>query len=118
MPRISRFLLFAATLLFSISVFASSHREAPLITEDPTMDNTDVYAFRSPDAPDTITLIVNFSPLSEASNGPNFYRFNDNGSYEIHIDNTGAAKASITYQFLFRTELRDPMTFGYNSGEP
>jgi hypothetical protein len=84
MPRISRFLLFAATLLFSISAFASSHREAPLITEDPTMDNCDVYAFRSPDAPDTITIIANFSPLSEPSNGPNFYRFSPAGIYEIH----------------------------------
>jgi hypothetical protein len=116
MPRISRFLLFAITLLFSISAFASSHREAPLITEDPTMDNTDVYAFRSPDAPDTITLIANFSPLSEASNGPNFYRFSPAGIYEIHIDNNGDGKEDITYQFQFRTDVRDATTFLYNTG--
>jgi hypothetical protein len=116
MPRISRFLLFAATLLFSITSFASSHREAPLITEDPTMDNTDVYVFRSPDAPDTITLIANFSPLSEASNGPNFYRFSPAGIYEIHIDNNGDGKEDITYQFQFRTDVRDLNTDKYNTG--
>lgn len=116
MPRISRLTLYIATLLFSLSAFASSHREAPLITEDPTMDNTDVYVFRSPDAPDMITIIANFSPLSEPSNGPNFYRFSPAGIYEIHIDNNGDGKEDITYQFQFRTDVRDLTTFLYNTG--
>jgi hypothetical protein len=109
-------MLFVTTLLFSITAFASSHREAPLITEDPTMDNTDVYVFRSPDAPDTITIIANFSPLSEPSNGPNFYRFSPAGIYEIHIDNNGDGKEDITYQFQFRTDVRDLNTDKYNTG--
>jgi hypothetical protein len=56
---------------------ASSHREAPLISQDPTADNTDVYAFRSPDAPDTATIVANWIPFEEPAGGPNFYRFSD-----------------------------------------
>jgi hypothetical protein len=107
-------LIFA--LLCPILTSASSHREAPLITEDPTMDNTDVYVFRSPDAPDTITIIANFIPLEEPANGPNFYNFSPAGVYEIHIDNNGDAKEDITYQFQFRTDVRNPATFLYNTG--
>ncbi|HVG22747.1 MAG TPA: DUF4331 domain-containing protein [Thermoanaerobaculia bacterium] len=107
-------LLFA--LLCPLLTFASSHREAPLITEDPTMDNTDLYVFRSPDAPDTITIIANYIPLEEPSNGPNFYNFSPAGVYEIHIDNNGDAKEDITYQFQFRTDIRNQGTFLYNTG--
>jgi hypothetical protein len=115
MPRPRIFsLLFA--LFLATSLFASSHREAPLITEDPTMDNTDVYIFRSPDAPNTITIIANYIPLEEPGNGPNFYNFSTAGVYEIHIDNNGDAKEDITYQFQFRNELRDANTFLYNTG--
>ncbi|MEZ0285985.1 MAG: DUF4331 family protein, partial [Thermoleophilia bacterium] len=67
---------------------ASSHREAPSISQDPTADNTDVYAFRSPDAPDTATLVANFVPFEEPAGGPNFYRFSDDVKYEIKVDNT------------------------------
>ena len=105
-----------AALLFPILLFASSHREAPLITEDPTMDNTDVYVFRSPDAPNTVTIIANYIPLEEPSNGPNFYNFSPSGVYEIHIDNNGDAKEDITYQFRFRTDVRNTNTFLYNTG--
>lgn len=118
MHKISR--RFAAPLLaltlVATGASASSHREAPLITEDQTMDNTDVYAFRSPDAPDTVTIIANFIPLEEPSNGPNFYNFSNAGVYEIHIDNNGDAKEDITYQFQFRTELKNPNTSHYNLG--
>ena len=98
------------------TTFASSHREAPLITEDPTMDNTDVYVFRSPDAPDTITIIADYIPLEEPANGPNFYNFSPSGVYEIHIDNNGDGKEDITYQFQFRNDIKNPMTFLYNTG--
>jgi hypothetical protein len=108
-------LLLAATLVVP-NAFASSHREAPLITEDPTMDNTDVYAFRSPDAPDTITIIANYIPLEEPANGPNFYNFSPSGVYEIHIDNNGDGKEDITYQFQFRNDIRNAQTFLYNTG--
>ena len=60
---------------------ASSHREAPLISADPLADNTDTYAFVSPDAPDTVTLIANWIPLEAPGGGPNFYKFGDDVLY-------------------------------------
>jgi hypothetical protein len=94
----------------------SSHREAPEISKDPVADSTDVYAFVSPDQPDTVTLIANYIPLQEPAGGPNFYEFGDDVRYDIHIDNNGDGKADITYRFRFQTELLDPETFLYNTG--
>jgi hypothetical protein len=104
------------TVVLAIPALASSHREAPLITEDQTMDNTDVYAFRSPDAPDTVTIIADYIPLEEPSSAPNYYNFSPSGVYEIHIDNNGDGKEDITYQFQFRNDIRNPATFLYNTG--
>lgn len=113
----TRLLTLTLALIFmSTTAFASSHREAPLITEDPTKDNTDVYIFRSPDAPNTVTIIANFIPLQEPSSGPNFYNFSPVGVYEIHIDNNGDAREDITYQFQFRNDIRNTSTFLYNTG--
>jgi hypothetical protein len=64
----------------------SSHREAPGISKDPVADSTDLYAFVSPDKPDTVTLIANYVPLEAPAGGPNFYEFGDDVLYEIHID--------------------------------
>ena len=95
---------------------ASSHREAPLISEDPVADNTDVYAFVSPDKPDTVTILANYIPLEEPAGGPNFNGFGDDVLYELKIDNTGDGDEDISYQFRFRTETRNPNTFLYNTG--
>jgi hypothetical protein len=95
---------------------ASSHREAPLIANDPTADNTDVYAFVSPDRPDTVTMIANYIPLEEPAGGPNFFNFDPNALYEIKVDNNGDGEEDVTYQFRFRTETRNPNTFLYNTG--
>src|ERR1700739_3406847 len=94
----------------------SSHREAPEISQDPVADSTDVYAFASPDRPGTVTLIANYIPLQGPAGGPNFYSFGDDVLYEVHIDTTGDARPDISYQFRFRTELRNPDTFLYNTG--
>ena len=94
----------------------SSHREAPGISKDPVADNTDLYAFVSPDAPKTVTLIANFIPLEGPDGGPNFYEFGDDVLYEIHIDNDGDGVADVTFQFTFTVELRNPNTFLYNTG--
>ncbi|MGH7666575.1 MAG: DUF4331 domain-containing protein [Candidatus Dormibacteria bacterium] len=94
----------------------SSHREAPEISKDPVADNTDLYAFVSPDKPDTVTLIANFIPLQDPAGGPNFYEFGDDVQYEINIDNDGDGKADITYQFRFNTTVEDGKTFLYNTG--
>jgi hypothetical protein len=94
----------------------SSHREAPEISKDPVADNADVYAFVSPDKPDTVTLITNFVPLQLPSGGPNFFEFGDDVLYSIYVDNDGDAKPEIEFQFQFQTQLRNPNTFLYNTG--
>jgi|SRR5579872_948642 len=95
----------------------SSHREAPAISTDPVADSTDLYAFVSPDKPDTVTIIANYIPLELPSAGPNFFEFGDDVLYEIHISNAGKAGSDIVYQFRFVTEVSDPGTFLYNTGQ-
>src|SRR5947208_14343583 len=68
---------------------ASSHREAPLISQDPEADNTDTYAFVSPDRPDTVTIVANYIPLEEPAGGPNFAAFGDDVLSAINIDTDG-----------------------------
>ena len=75
---------------------ASSHREAPLIGDDPAADNTDVYAFVSPDNPDTVTIIANYIPFEDPAGGPNYYRFDPTVLYELNIDNNGDADEDVT----------------------
>ena len=94
----------------------SSHREAPEISKDPVADSTDLYAFVSPDAPDTVTLIANYVPLQGPAGGPNFYEFGDDVRYEIHIDNDADARVDISFEFRFRTVIEVGGTFLYNVG--
>ncbi len=94
----------------------SSHREAPEISKDPVADNTDLYAFVSPDAPNTVTMIANYIPLQGPDAGPNFYEFGDDVKYAIHIDNNGDGVPDVTYWFRFTTRLRNQDTFLYNTG--
>ena len=98
------------------TVSASSHREAPLIAGDPRVDNTDVYAFVSPDKQDTVTLVANWVPFEEPNGGPNFYTFEAGAYYDINIDNDGDAKPDITYRWQFTdVDTRDE-TFLYANG--
>lgn len=99
------------------TIGASSHREAPLISKDPSVDNTDVYAFVSPDAPSTVTLIANWIPFEEPGGGPNFYHFDDNALYNIKIDRDGDAKPDLTYEWTFKTKIKNQASFLYNSGQ-
>jgi hypothetical protein len=94
----------------------SSHREAPEIAKDPVADSTDLYAFISPDSPDTVTLIANYIPLEGPAAGPNFYEFGEDVLYEIHIDNNGDGNADISYQFNFWSVNTIATTFLYNVG--
>ena len=105
-----------AAVASNLSLGASSHREAPLISQDPLADNTDLYAFVSPANPDRVTFIADFIPFEAPYGGPNFFKFDDNALYEIMIDNNGDAVEDITYQFRFQTEVRNPNTFLYNTG--
>ncbi len=94
----------------------TSHREAPGTSKDPVADNTDLYAFVSPDAPQTVTIISNFIPLEEPAGGPNFATFGDDVLYEIMVDNDGDAVEDVTYQFRFKTTFHTPGVFLYNTG--
>jgi hypothetical protein len=112
-------LLIAATSVGG--VLASSHREAPLIAGDPTADNTDLYAFVSPDKPNTLTIIANYIPLEEPAGGPNFFPFDPAVRYEIHIDNNGDGKPDTSYTWRFKTNYKSTNfagipTFLYNDG--
>ena len=94
--------LFVGRLAPSAST-ASSHREAPLISEDPTADNTDLYAFRSPDKPSTFTIVSNWVPGEDPAAGPNYYTFSQTARYNIYIDRNGDGRPDITYTFRFKT---------------
>ncbi len=113
LSRTIRFALAAAaiasTALTSLPVLASSHREAPTITQFPKLDATDLYAFRSyePGRSNFVTIIANYVPLQDAYGGPNYFTMDPNGLYEIHIDNNGDALEDLTYQFRFGSFQRD-----------
>ena len=94
------------------TVMASSHREAPLISNDPLADNTDVYAFRSPCDTNKVVLIANYIPFEHPAGGPNYYTFGTNIRYEIHVDNnTATVGDDIIYRFTFQTTNEDSTTF-------
>ena len=130
LPRSTRGLVVAVTLALGALALAailtrfpgpeaakaSSHSEAPLISQDPRADNTDLYAFVSPDDTSTVTIIANYIPLEAPASGPNFYSFDDSALYQIGIDQTGDGRADVAYQFRFNTQTRNAETFLYNTG--
>ena len=113
------FLMFTIifTVFFQSRTLASSHREAPLIANDPLADNTDLYVFRSPDDTNMVTIVADYIPLELPEGGPNYNTFGENIRYEIHIKNKtsstmlGNAKDDITFRFTFTQENEDPTTF-------
>src|SRR6478736_818174 len=108
----SMLILCVLITVVAINSKASSHREAPLISNDPLADNTDVYAFRSPDKPNTITIIANYIPFELPEGGPNYYTFGENIRYEIHIKNQSTTIGDdITYRFTFTQTNQDGTTF-------
>jgi hypothetical protein len=106
----------AGSALVPIAAGASSHREAPSISRDPSADNTDLYVFRSPDDSNTVTFVANYIPLEDPAGGPNFFSFADDVLYSINVDNKGDGKDHIQYQFRFKTTIRNGKTFLYNTG--
>ena len=94
------------------TVQASSHREAPLIANDPEADNTDVYAFRDPNDTNYVCIIANYVPAELPHGGPNYYSFGENIAYDVHIKNNAATTGDdITYRFIFKKVNQDPTTF-------
>src|SRR5664279_3808528 len=98
-------------MLAPANVFASSHREAPITALDRAADVTDWYAFVSYDNPNNVTMILNVDPLLEPANGPNYFPFDPNVLYEMHIDNNQDGLDDVTFQFRFNTQIRQPNLF-------
>lgn len=97
-------LLMLLSLLFALPAWASSHREAPAISDDPAADNTDVWAWVDTDSPDKLDVVLSYIPLEEPAGGPNFHKFSDDVLYELHLTRGNRSlKPVITYQFRFRT---------------
>ena len=111
-------LALTGALLLPIPRFAlaSSHSEAPGTAKDRLTDDTDLYAFVSPDAQNAVTFVGNWIPLLEPNGGPNFYTFDDQAAYYINIDNVGDCQDHIRYEFKFTTTRRTGATFLYNTG--
>src|SRR5690242_11240778 len=112
-------LIVAASLygLGPASAAASSHREAPLTAADPSIDNTDFYAFVSPDKPDTVTFVSNWIPFEEPNGGPNFFPFATDASYLVNVDNDGDARPDIKFRWTFKNiDKRGNDSFLYNNG--
>jgi hypothetical protein len=99
-----------------VSSIASSHREAPLVSADPPIDATDLYAFVPDSAPGKVALVGSWIPFEEPAGGPNFYLWAERTNYDINIDNDGDARADIIYRWRFTTHHRNPDSFIYNNG--
>jgi hypothetical protein len=99
-----------------MSSMASSHREAPLVSADPPIDATDLYAFVPDSAPNKVALVGSWIPFEEPAGGPNFYLWAERTNYDINIDNDGDARADIIYRWRFTTHHRNPDSFIYNNG--
>jgi hypothetical protein len=103
--------------LATSSLFASSHREAPITALDHSADVTDWYAFVSYDNPNNVTMILNVDPLLEPTNGPNYFPFDDAVVYQMLVDNNQSGRPSIIFQFRFTTQILQPqLPVGYIGG--
>src|SRR5215472_5107879 len=109
--KASGVLLMALLVLVPASLFASSHREAPISALDHSADVTDWYAFVSYDHPKRVTMILNVDGLLEPANGPNYFPFDPNVRYEMKVDNNHDGIEDITFQFRFNTQIRQPRVF-------
>src|SRR3954465_5851426 len=101
----------AAGALATTGVLGSSHREAPQIMLDPSADNTDLYAFTAPDAPDKLTIVANWIPLEDPAGGPNFGKLDPKARYGVKVDNTGDGVEDVGYHWQFTSRFRNPDSF-------
>jgi hypothetical protein len=101
----------AAALVAAALSIGSSHREAPNTANDPTADDTDVYAFKAVDAPNALTVVANWIPLEDPAGGPNFFNFDPKAHYYVNVDNTGDGRYDVRYEFKFKTHIRNKNSF-------
>lgn len=106
-----RFATTLCVLAFATNAFGANHREAPITALDHKADIADFFAFVSYDDPSKVTFIMTVDPLLEPSNGPNYFPFDDEITYEIKVDNDHDAIEDLTFRFRFDTEIRAPGVF-------
>src|SRR6201996_7484743 len=104
-------IVLAAALAAPMAALAASHREAPITALDQKADITDFFAFVSYDDPTKVTFLLNVDPLLEPGNGPNYFPFDDNILYQIHVDNNNTATDGVVFNIQFTTEIRAPQVF-------
>ena len=109
-------ILLLPALALPPAALASSHREAPLISDDPAADNTDTYFFRDPVDPTRLVMLANWIPLEEPAGGPNFFHFAEGVRYEFNVDWDGDAIEDVVYRFTFNRNVRNGNTFLQNTG--
>lgn len=115
--RLSTWLLAVLAGCWIAASQAASHREAPLIAQDPAADITDVYAFTNYNDPSKVVLIMNVIPAQEPSAGPNYFFFDPNVLYAVHLDlNRDGVADDLSFEVAFKTELRNALAgFGLPS---
>jgi hypothetical protein len=107
----------AVLLVLPAGIMASSHREAPITALDPTADITDLWAFRSYDVnghdtpTPSVTMIMAVNPFEEPANGPNWFPFDPQILYELHVDNDQDGRDDIVFQFRFSTRIQLPTVY-------
>lgn len=108
-PLGAAMLMAGAFMAVALPATASSHKEGPFVAQNPSIDATDFYMFRSyePGRENFVTMVANYVPLQDPPGGPNFFPMNQNGLYEIHVDNGGDGREDLTFQFRFNNEFRD-----------
>ncbi len=120
MPKTSRIVALAGAALLTLTsvvgVSASSHREAPLIAQDPAADNTDLYAWVDGKSPSKVNIVLNYTPQADPAGGPNFWQFDPAVRYAVHIDNDRDGHRDVSYYFTFKTIRKAPGSFLYNNG--
>ena len=109
-------LLITSALVMAPTADASSHREAPLISKDAFADNTDTYVFVSPENPDNLVLMASWIPFEGPEGGPNYFEWDENVLYDIHVDNNGDAVPDFTYTLDASVAVQNNATFLYNTG--
>ena len=109
-------MLITSALVMAPTADASSHREAPLISKDAFADNTDTYVFVSPENPDNLVLMASWIPFEGPEGGPNYFEWDENVLYDIHVDNNGDAVPDFTYTLDASVAVQNNATFLYNTG--
>jgi hypothetical protein len=97
--------LFIFLILTVPQAFASSHREALAVLNEPCADNTDTYAWVSDGAHDKLYLIMDFNPLHEPGQGNQGFRACNGYRYEFHIGKGTSLKDEAVYRIEFKNTL-------------